>query len=113
MKQIFKQDAYLALAKDIFPDVAGIRLGFISAIDNQLLTLSIKEAKALELRFGLRDGQYRTLREVGREYNLTGQRMQQIVHKALRKLRHPIRSKHFCHFVTDSASSTSAPASSP
>ena len=47
----------------------------------------------LELRFGLEDGRSRTLEEVGREFNVTRERIRQIEGKALRKLRHPTRSK--------------------
>ena len=47
----------------------------------------------LELRFGLEDGRSRTLEEVGREFNVTRERIRQIEAKALRKLRHPTRSK--------------------
>jgi RNA polymerase primary sigma factor len=56
-------------------------------------TLSPREEKVLKLRFGLEDGKARTLEEVGREFNVTRERIRQIEAKALRKLRHPSRSK--------------------
>ena len=52
-----------------------------------------REQKVLVLRFGLEDGRSRTLEEVGREFNVTRERIRQIEAKALRKLRHPSRSK--------------------
>ncbi len=56
-------------------------------------TLTSREARVLKLRFGLEDGRARTLEEVGREFNVTRERIRQIEAKALRKLRHPSRSK--------------------
>jgi RNA polymerase primary sigma factor len=56
-------------------------------------SLSDRERKVLEMRFGLKDGQGRTLEEVGQEFGVTRERIRQIEAKALRKLRHPIRSK--------------------
>ena len=56
-------------------------------------TLTAREEKVLRLRFGLDDGRQRTLEEVGREFNVTRERIRQIEAKALRKLRHPSRSK--------------------
>ena len=56
-------------------------------------TLTPREAKVLKLRFGLEDGKARTLEEVGREFEVTRERIRQIEAKALRKLRHPTRSK--------------------
>ena len=56
-------------------------------------TLTPREAKVLKLRFGLEDGRPRTLEEVGREFMVTRERIRQIEAKALRKLRHPSRSK--------------------
>ncbi len=56
-------------------------------------SLSERERKVLEMRFGLKDGQGRTLEEVGREFGVTRERIRQIEAKALRKLRHPIRSR--------------------
>ena len=56
-------------------------------------TLSSREKNVLKLRFGLDDGRARTLEEVGKEFNVTRERIRQIEAKALRKLRHPSRSK--------------------
>ena len=64
-----------------------------------LATLTPREAKVLSLRFGLEDGHPRTLEEVGREFNVTRERIRQIEAKALRKLRHPNRSKRLRDFV--------------
>lgn len=58
-----------------------------------LTTLTDRERKVLELRFGLEDGEVHTLEEVGEEFNVTRERIRQIEAKALRKLRHPSRSK--------------------
>ena len=58
-----------------------------------LSSLTPRERKVLELRFGLEDGRSRTLEEVGREFNVTRERIRQIEAKALRKLRHPSRSR--------------------
>lgn len=65
-----------------------------------LLTLTEREEKVLRLRFGLDDGQCRTLEEVGQEFNVTRERIRQIEAKALRKLRHPSRSKKLKDFLT-------------
>jgi RNA polymerase primary sigma factor len=76
--------------------------GPVDATSRQLLkeqmsdildSLSDRERKVLEMRFGLKDGQGRTLEEVGQEFGVTRERIRQIEAKALRKLRHPIRSK--------------------
>ena len=58
-----------------------------------LETLTEREQKVIRLRFGLDDGRARTLEEVGREFNVTRERIRQIEAKALRKLRHPSRSR--------------------
>ena len=58
-----------------------------------LATLTEREQKVLKLRFGLEDGRARTLEEVGKEFDVTRERIRQIEAKALRKLRHPSRSK--------------------
>ena len=64
-----------------------------------LKTLTPREAKVLKLRFGLIDGRQRTLEEVGKEFNVTRERIRQIEAKALRKLRHPSRSKKLKDFL--------------
>jgi len=62
-------------------------------------TLTPREAKVLKLRFGIEDGRTRTLEEVGKEFNVTRERIRQIEAKALRKLRHPSRSKKLRDFL--------------
>ena len=62
-------------------------------LEEGLGTLTEREQKVLTLRFGLEDGRARTLEEVGREFNVTRERIRQIEAKALRKLRHPSRSR--------------------
>ncbi len=64
-----------------------------------LSTLTPREEKVLRLRFGLEDGRQRTLEEVGKEFNVTRERIRQIEAKALRKLRHPSRSKKLKDFL--------------
>jgi RNA polymerase primary sigma factor len=68
-------------------------------VDDVLYTLSDREARVLQLRFGLEDGRSRTLEEVGREFGVTRERIRQIEAKALRKLRHPSRSKKLKDFL--------------
>ena len=62
-------------------------------LDEVLDTLTEREQKVLRLRFGMNDGRARTLEEVGKEFNVTRERIRQIEEKALRKLRHPSRSR--------------------
>ena len=62
-------------------------------LEEVMSTLTPREAKVLKLRFGLEDGKARTLEEVGKEFQVTRERIRQIEAKALRKLRHPSRSK--------------------
>ena len=62
-------------------------------LDEVLDTLTEREQKVLRLRFGMNDGRARTLEEVGREFDVTRERIRQIEAKALRKLRHPSRSR--------------------
>lgn len=68
-------------------------------LNEVLSTLTEREEKVLKLRFGLEDGRQRTLEEVGQEFNVTRERIRQIEAKALRKLRHPSRSKKLRDFL--------------
>ena len=68
-------------------------------LDEVLSTLTDREAKVLRLRFGLDDGRPRTLEEVGQRFQVTRERIRQIEAKALRKLRHPTRSKKLKDFL--------------
>ena len=68
-------------------------------IDALLGDLKERERQVIELRFGLRDGHPRTLEEVGKEFNVTRERIRQIEAKALRKLRNPVRSKRIRDFL--------------
>ena len=68
-------------------------------VEDVLGTLSERERRVLQLRFGLEDGRSRTLEEVGREFGVTRERIRQIEAKALRKLRHPSRSRKLRDFL--------------
>ena len=68
-------------------------------LEDVMHTLTPREAKVLKLRFGLEDGKARTLEEVGREFMVTRERIRQIEAKALRKLRHPSRSKRLRDYM--------------
>ena len=92
-----EEDSHLG---DFVPDddvPAPVDAAAYSMLKEQLMevldTLSDREKKVLMLRFGLEDGRPRTLEEVGKEFNVTRERIRQIEAKALRKLRHPSRSK--------------------
>ena len=91
---------------DFIPDSdapAPSEMAAFTLLKEQLLdvldTLTDREAKVLRLRFGLDDGRSRTLEEVGKEFNVTRERIRQIEAKALRKLRHPSRSKKLKDFL--------------
>ncbi len=70
-------------------------------IDALLKTLTDREEKVLRLRFGLEDGRTRTLEEVGKEFDVTRERIRQIEAKALRKLKNPTKSKRLKEFISD------------
>ena len=73
---------------------------FLAGIRGVLASLGPRERKVLELRFGLEDGRGRTLEEVGREFNVTRERIRQIEAKALRKLRHPTQVRVLKEWLT-------------
>ena len=77
------------------PDEAALKTITNEDIDNVLKTLSPREEAVVRLRFGLHDGRCHTLEEVGTKFNVTRERIRQIEAKALRKLRHPVRSNKF------------------
>lgn len=93
-----EEDSHLG---DFIPDEDALSpadaaaMTFLKTKVNEVLeTLTPREAEVLRLRFGLRDGTPQTLEEVGKAFNVTRERIRQIEAKALRKLRHPSRSKH-------------------
>ena len=77
------------------PDEAALKTITNENIDGVLRTLTPREESVIRLRFGLQDGRCHTLEEVGSEFNVTRERIRQIEAKALRKLRHPVRSNKF------------------
>ena len=77
------------------PDEAAFKTITNEDIDSVLKTLTHREEQVIRLRFGLKDGRCHTLEEVGSEFNVTRERIRQIEAKALRKLRHPVRSNKF------------------
>lgn len=77
------------------PDDAALKSITNEDIDGVLKTLTPREEAVIRLRFGLKDGRCHTLEEVGMEFNVTRERIRQIEAKALRKLRHPVRSNKF------------------
>ena len=77
------------------PDEAALKTITNEDIDSVLKTLTPREESVIRLRFGLKDGRCHTLEEVGSEFNVTRERIRQIEAKALRKLRHPVRSNKF------------------
>lgn len=98
-----EEDSHLG---DFIPDnevLAPANAASMSLLKEQLAdvlkTLTPREEKVLALRFGLEDGNPKTLEEVGREFNVTRERIRQIEAKALRKLRHPSRSKKLRDFL--------------
>ena len=79
----------------LVPDDAALKTITNEDIDGVLKTLTPREESVIRLRFGLQDGRCHTLEEVGTEFNVTRERIRQIEAKALRKLRHPVRSNKF------------------
>ena len=85
--------------KAVSPANATLQSMLKDEITHVLNTLDDRERKILELRFGIHDGTTRTLEEVGSEFNVTRERVRQIESKALRKLRHPTRSRRIKQFL--------------
>jgi RNA polymerase primary sigma factor len=85
--------------KAVSPASATLHSMLKDEIETVLETLDERERKILELRFGIHDGATRTLEEVGSEFNVTRERVRQIESKALRKLRHPTRSRRIKAFL--------------
>jgi RNA polymerase primary sigma factor len=79
-------------------------------LSDVLTTLTERERKILEMRFGLLDGYERTLEEIGKMYNVTRERIRQIEAKALRKLRHPTRVRHLQGFLETAEPAIAEPA---
>lgn len=98
-----EEDSHLGdfLADDDIPSPSdsAVQTLLKKELNEVLKTLSDREARVLRLRFGLDDGRTRTLEEVGREFKVTRERIRQIEAKALRKLRHPSRSKRLRDFI--------------
>jgi RNA polymerase primary sigma factor len=98
-----EEDSHLG---DFIPDENGSEPAEVAAttflkeqLEGVLDSLTDRERRVLKMRFGLYDGKARTLEEVGREFNVTRERIRQIEAKALRKLRHPSRSKKLRDFL--------------
>ena len=85
----------------VSPSEAAIKLNLKERMAAMLRTLTTREEAIIRLRFGLDDGTERTLEEVGHVFAVTRERIRQIEAKALRKLRHPLRSRHFRVFLQD------------
>lgn len=83
------------------PPDAVIHINLREQIENALKTLTEREAKVLKMRFGLGDGNEHTLEEVGQQFKVTRERIRQIEAKALRKLKHPSRSRKLRSFTSD------------
>ena len=81
------------------PDSMATQAMLKKQLNDVLATLTPREEKVLRLRFGLDDGRTRTLEDVGKEFNVTRERIRQIEAKALRKLRHPSRSKRLKDYL--------------
>ena len=85
----------------VAPSAAAARAMLNEAVNEALSELSERERRVVRLRFGLDDGQMRTLEEVGREFGVTRERIRQIESKTLAKLRHPMHSGHLRDYLHD------------
>ncbi len=98
-----EEDSHLGdfIPDDDAPEPAEVASATIlkEVVERELNTLTPREAHVIKLRFGLYDGRTRTLEEVGKEFDITRERIRQIEAKALRKLRHPSRARHLRGFL--------------
>ena len=85
----------------IAPSEAAARAMLNEAVNQALSELSERERRVVRLRFGLDDGEMRTLEEVGREFGVTRERIRQIESKTLAKLRHPTRSQRLRDYLEE------------
>jgi len=92
---------FVADESAISPDSAAERERLKDEIETALLELNTREQQVMRLRFGLDDGQVRTLEEVGREFGVTRERIRQIESKTLAKLRHPTRSQRLRDYLEE------------
>jgi RNA polymerase primary sigma factor len=86
----------------VSPSDAAIHLNLKEQMASMLRTLTPREERIIKMRFGLDDGSEHTLEEVGQVFDVTRERIRQIEAKALRKLRHPSRSRRFRIFFESS-----------
>ena len=92
---------FIPSEEEIDPEEQSINSELSHDLGKALATLTPREERVLRMRFGLYDGRRRTLEEIGREFNVTRERIRQIEAKALRKLKHPSRSKKLKEYLTD------------
>jgi len=92
---------FVADESAVSPDSAAERERLKDEIETALLELNKREQQVMRLRFGLDDGQVRTLEEVGREFGVTRERIRQIESKTLAKLRHPTRSQRLRDYLEE------------
>ena len=105
-RKIIQSSAILSLTRMLPSQSTLPREILRDQIKSALLVLTPREREVLELRFGLSDGRDYTLEEVGKHFNVTRERIRQIEAKALRKLRHPTRSRHLRDYSVKKAFTT-------
>jgi RNA polymerase primary sigma factor len=102
VQQLGREPTSAEIAKQmVSPAEAVINVSLKERTAHVLHTLTPREEKIMKMRFGLEDGSEHTLEEVGLEFAVTRERIRQIEAKALRKLRHPSRSRHLRSFLDD------------
>ena len=90
---------FLAVSEDAAPESRTLMNALSEDMRKELSTLTERERIVICMRFGLFDGRERTLEEVGESFLVTRERIRQIEAKALRKLRHPARSRYLCEYI--------------